>query len=598
MRLRSGDIAVLTLAAVALAPASAVAAKGPSAVPSKPVATAGKKLKLVARGTGSTAFVLSADGRRGRGDVVLGSRTLRRTRTTLTLRVPARTALGAYRLLACSPAKSSNCRASKGRLALTARPRPARVRPSAAPARAASAEVGRGGGSLSATGADGTTYTLTIPEGALLDTTSVSLTPLAAVRGMPMGARGARAVQIGPAGRELLKPATLAIAPPKLPSSAALTAFGFDANGRQLHLTPVERAGSEARISVFELDGAGIASAAAAARYLFSRSRMPTSLVHQLEQVAAAPRAPKRARGSQAMPSDALGAQAFALAVSIQGLALSGAIDDAVYQYVVWQSLAVMPEAVSWRALITAGFQGGFTREIGDARARCLGSREIGQMGRLLRYRDYLYAALITLPLQSLRTDIDQALERCLRFELVYEATIGGANGYGESVDARVASTIPIRMLIAGDTDRFTGQAALVLNSYATGPATCYTHTWAVSPVDPFAIREMSVGILRERGAESLPANIRMRFNLGSLDEQVTHTCPEQSDTYTDQQHAYDGVAAELLGGAAGGDLELSWMSAPSGGDYSSQSFTRSATGQDGGSYTGTFTFRLRHTPG
>ena len=599
MRLRSGDTRLLAAATavLALAPA-AVATAAPTATPSQPVASAGKKLKLVAKGTGSTAFVLSADRRRGRGDVALGSRTLRRKKTTLTLRVPRGTPLGAYHLLACSPAKSAKCRASKKRMAVTARPRPARVRPTADQARVATADIGRAGGSVTATGADGTRYTLTVPEGALLDPTSVSLTPLASVRGLPMGARGARAVQIAPAGRELLKPATLAVAPPKLPGKAALTAFGFDASGKQLHLTPVSRAGSEATISVFELDGFGIASAKAAARYAFSRSRMPTSLVHQLQQVAAAPRAPNGARASQAAPSDALGAQAFALAISIQALALSGSIDAAVLQYVPWNALAPMPEAGSWRALITQGFQGGLARELAEARARCVGAKDIRQMGRLLRYRDYLYTSLITLPLQGLRFDIDRELTRCLRFELAYEAVITGANGYGESVDARVSSTVPIQMLIPGDTDRFTGQATLTVDHYAVGPADCYTHTWAVSAVNPFVVREMSVGILRERGAELLPASLRMKFNLGSLDEQVTHSCPELSSTYTDQQHAYDGVAAELLGGAAGGDFELSWVAAPSGGDYSSQTFTKSATGQDGGSYSGTFTFRLRHTPG
>ena len=326
---------------------------------------------------------------------------------------------------------------------------------------------------------------------------------------------------------------------------------------------------------------------------------MPSSLVHQLEQVAAAPRLPKRAQSSQAAPSDALGAQAFALAIAIQGLALTGNIDDAALQYVPWTALAPMPEAASWRALITQGFQGGLVRELADARARCVGSKDIRQMGRLLRYRDYLYTTLITLPLQSLRVEIDQELTRCLRFELGYDATISGANGYGESVDATVTSTVPIQMMIPGDTNRFSGQAALVLGNYATGPADCWTHTWKVSPVDPFVIREMGVGIMRERGAESLPANIRMRFNLGSLDEQVTHICDgDPSSAYTDQQHAYDGVAAALLGGPAGGDFELSWVAAPSGGDYSSQTFTKSATADDGGSYTGMFTFRLRHTPG
>lgn len=600
---RLGHRAALTAAvAFALVPASSALAKAPSATPTPPLAAAGSKLRLTATGTGATTFLLSADRRRSKDDVSLGSRTLRRAKTKLSLRVPRRTGLGAYYVLACSPPNGSRCKATKSRMAVTARPSPARVRPKLDLGRVAAADIGRGGGSVTATGADGTRFTLTIPAGALLDPANVSLTPLTSAGTLPMGARGLRAVQIGPAGRDLLKPASLAIAPPKLPSKLELTGFGFDTGGRQFHLSPVSRSGSEASLKVFELEGLGIVSAKAGARYLFSRSRVPTSLVDQLLQVAAAPRAPKRASASQAGPRDALSAQVFALFTQIQALAISGDIDTAAAQFVVWDAISLgfsgqYPETLAWRALVGQAFQVGFAREIAQARAACL-SKDIRQMGRLLRFRDYLHTSLVSLPqLAGLRSDIDATVSRCLRFELDYDVSITGANGYGESVDARVTSTVPVQSPVPGDTDFFSGSAALVVANYAVGPVDCWTHTWSVSPSAPLAIKQMSVGISRERGAELLPANIRMTFNLGSLDEQVTHTCDgDPSSSYTDQQHAYDGVAAALLGGAAGADFELSWTAAPSGGDYSSQTFTKSA--QTDGNYTGTFTFRLRHTPG
>lgn len=599
-----GHLRVIAVAATfVVVPASEALAKAPSATPTPPLATAGSKLNLTAEGTGATGFLLSVDRRRSKDDVSLGSRTLRRAKTKLKLRVPPRTGLGAYYLLTCSPAKGARCKATKARIAVTARPRPAAVRPSLDQARAAAADVGRDGGSVTATGADGTRFTLTIPAGALLDPANVSLTPLASAGKLHMGARGLRAVQIGPAGRDLLKPATLAIAPPKLLARSVLTAVGFDSGGKQFHLKPVSRSGSEATLKVFELKGFGIASAKAGARYLFSRSRMPSSLMHQLEQVAAAPRAPGRARASQAGPRDALSAQLFALATQIQVMAASGDIDTAVSQFVVWDTLSLgfigqYPEIQAWRALVAQAFRAGFEKEIAQARVACLANKDLRQMGRLLRFRDYLYTALASLPLlQGLRSEIDGVVSRCLRFELVYDVAISGANGYGEGVTAQVASTVPIQTPVPGDTGFFSGSASLVVANYAVGPADCWTHTWNVTPANQFEVKRMSVGISRERGAELSPAQIRITFNLGSLDEQVTHTCDgDPSTSYTDQQHAYDGVAAELLGGAAGADFELSWTAAPSGGDYSSQTFTKSA--QTDGSYTGTFTFRLRHTPG
>lgn len=589
------------VAAIAMLPASSALAK-PAATPTPPLATAGSPVNLTVKGKGTAAFLLSADKRRSKDDRSLGSRKLKRAKTKLKLRVPPRTALGAYYVLTCSPATSSRCKASKSRMAVTARPRPARVRPKLDASRIATADIGRAGGAVTATGVDGTRFTLTLPAGALLDPTAVSLTPLTSAGKLPMGARGLRAVEIGPAGRDLLKPATLAIAPPTLPGKAVLTAFGFDAGGKQFHLTPVSRSGTEATVRVFELQGIGIGSAAAGARYLFSRSRVPTSLIDQLEQVAAAPRAPRRGQASQAAPTDALSTQLFALFTQIQTLAATGDIDTAVIQFVPWDAISSgltgqYPQILAWRALLTNAFQAGFTREIASARVACLSNKDIRQMGRLLRFRDYLHTSLITLPLQSLRSDIDSVVARCLRFELDYDVTISGANVYSESVDARVTSTVPVQSPVPGDTDFFSGSSPLTVANYVVGPADCWAHTWNVNPANPLVVKQMSVGIHRARGAETLPANIRMAFNLGSLDEQVTHTCDgDPSTTYTDQQHAYDGVAAALLGGEAGADFELSWAAAPSGGDYSSQTFTKS-TATDG-NYTGTFTFRLRHTPG
>jgi hypothetical protein len=601
LKLRMGHPLVLAAALVlATAPASAAAAKPPSAKPVKPLAKAGSTLRLAVKGTGTTAFLLSTDRRRGTGDISLGSRTLRRPRTRLALRVPGRTALGAYRVLTCTPARSSRCRATKSRIAVTARPRPARIRPRLDDARAAAANVGRGGGTLSATGADGTRFTLAIPAGALLDPANVTLTPVASAGRLPMGARGLKAVEIGPAGLDLLKPASLAIVPPKRVARSRLTGVGFDNGGRQFHLTPVSPSGSEATLRVFELEGLGIASATSGARYRFSRTRMPTSLVDQLQQVAAAPRAPRGVRASQAGPEDELSAQLFAVALAVQALATSGNIDAAVIQFVPWDSLSLgmtgrYPQLHGWRALVAQGFRAGFSREIASARAACLVG-DIRQMGRLLRFRDYLYTSLASLQLQDMRSVIDTVVSSCLRFELDYDVTITGANGYGEAVNARVTSTVPIGSPVPGDTDAFSGTAGLVVANYTVGPADCWDHTWNVSPAAPLQIKQMSVGILRSLGAEHLPAEIRMKFNLGSLDEQVTHTCDgDASTSYTDQQHAYDGVAAALLGGEAGSDFELNWTAAGSGSDYSSQTFTRS-TDVDG-SYTGTFTFRLRHTP-
>ena len=58
-------------------------------------------------------------------------------------------------------------------------------------------------GATSATGADGTVYTLTIPEDALATPTDMSLTPVASVSGLPTSGDVTYAVQLSPSGLQL-----------------------------------------------------------------------------------------------------------------------------------------------------------------------------------------------------------------------------------------------------------------------------------------------------------------------------------------------------------------------------------------------------------
>ena len=67
-------------------------------------------------------------------------------------------------------------------------------------ARAASGLIATSGGTLTATAADGTTYTLTVPADALLDDTTITLTPVIAIGGFVVGRRLVAAVDAEPSG--------------------------------------------------------------------------------------------------------------------------------------------------------------------------------------------------------------------------------------------------------------------------------------------------------------------------------------------------------------------------------------------------------------
>ena len=182
------------------------------------------------------AYFLSKDARRGGADLRLsGQRKLKavrartRAKGARRLVVPASTPAGAYRLIACADAtrkvkernERNNCRAARGTFRVTGFAGPEATLPAPAGSSPPSVAPGPGpspatsfpltpnpltvsqtlaaersvtqkmyGGfenSMSVTAADGTEYTLTLPQNALLSAQDVTMTPVTAVARAPAG---------------------------------------------------------------------------------------------------------------------------------------------------------------------------------------------------------------------------------------------------------------------------------------------------------------------------------------------------------------------------------------------------------------------------
>jgi len=102
--------------------------------------------------------------------------------------------------------------------------------------RAVSKEITVDGGALSAVATDGTTFTLTIPEGALFGPTVITLTPLSSfsVVEVPGESHG---VRIEPDGLPLLASPTLEVEPPKGESWPASAIVPLAITGRDQHVS-------------------------------------------------------------------------------------------------------------------------------------------------------------------------------------------------------------------------------------------------------------------------------------------------------------------------------------------------------------------------
>ncbi len=142
-----------------------------------------------------------------------------------------------------------------------ARPFDGRVAATLDDARAATASLGPDGGTVTATDADGTQYTLVVPAGALLVDTPITLTPVAAIDDLPLTGGLVAAVQFAPEGLQLYVPATLTIELAAAVDPAGLVGFGYAGSGAGLHLDLVGATGSTLVLSVTHFSGVGAAVA-------------------------------------------------------------------------------------------------------------------------------------------------------------------------------------------------------------------------------------------------------------------------------------------------------------------------------------------------
>jgi hypothetical protein len=113
------------------------------------------------------------------------------------------------------------------------------------------------GGSITATGADGSVYTLDIPSDALLNETTIGLTPVASIAGMPFGGDQTYAVQLSPDGLFLQNYAILTITPAEELAVDQQIFFDYLDIGKDVILAAPVVDSSEIKINVLHFSGYG-----------------------------------------------------------------------------------------------------------------------------------------------------------------------------------------------------------------------------------------------------------------------------------------------------------------------------------------------------
>jgi hypothetical protein len=587
---RAAACAVLAL--TTLAPSAGAAARPDVAVTALgdpvPAALAGTAVKASdtvgarsgrARAT-TTTYYLSVNKRLDRRDVKLrGARKVHRlsrgqsAKGTRSVVVPAKTKPGVYRLLACADGtrriresnERNNCRASKRTVAITPKPAPLRVQPALDQARAAEADIGPEGGSLSVTAADGTRMTLDVPAEALISRQKITMTPLSGLSGSPVPL--AYGVHFEPSGLTLLRTATLTIQPAAPLPADQVAGFGYTAGGDEFHLQPVKGDGSALALAVRHFSGAGVARADAGARRDLAGAHAPSGAGDAADQAAAAN----------------LGLQPWLEAMYWNAIALSASRDTfpvAMQELDQFTALAPAVPAMAARVpLLRAQLAAALRRLIAESRQRCFANTDLSEAGQVLRLASYAP------PLQDsqAQSDAAAAIQACVRFEVSMDARLEA--DVGDPVHMEVRAKGPVTLVSGFAPSSATGAAPLEVASYDVKPHDCWACQGTATPADPMRITNLRLSGLNVPGAPVLLDAVDI--DGGSVTESITHICSEpDSEPFTTPESIFLEGFADL----ARGRTFSGWTPVGNG------TFRTSRSG-DAGTGTGTLDLELRHTP-
>ncbi len=483
------------------------------------------------------------------------------------------------------------------------------------PSRSVTAHITTAGGSLTATGADGTTYALTVPPDALLDDTDITMTPIASVAGWSVAPGHTAAVLLAPDGLVFATPGQLVITPPQPITDLDGSPFRFYGDGQDAHLILPEPTATGIVIPVDHFSGHGFVWDVSIpfwlswARYKQTQAedRLVSRFAAELDYIRAQQKAGLTPDFSvqdvvegitSAWERDVLNRRLLLASQSCKDaqFALNGytAFNRNMQVLKLDQRIEAPPRLFNLARYLCAE----------EATRLCFATGDVERLARIL-LTDARSLAVMN---ASTNGDTSRYLEACDQFELQVaehsDQNLGNGQG-AENLKADITITIPIRYVPSADDTRLLGdtlgQAKGVLKSgtgsLATLGGTCsITLDKGVADV-PFEATLTSLKFINT-GPESTTRRFQdvvLAFMGGHLTANATIHCPAGSAPYGTRNLPF--VFARYQGANQGAVTISTWDP----GSYptlATKTFTRTMSIGATGTGTETLVLKFIHTPG
>ncbi len=342
-------------------------------------------------------------------------------------------------------------------------------------AQSSSALITTQGGSLTVTGEDGTLYTLNIPNDALLVDTTITMTPVATLTGLPFGSADSLAVQLEPEGLTFNNFVTLTITPKQTMPVDQQLMFTYQGAGQDVILAFPVVDSNEIKMQLMHFSGYGVTKGLLADIEPV-RSRIGGTAERRIQSVAAE-------RLGRERQAQLLGSEDD-----------SAGLKDLVDLFDQYENEVVKPRIAAAGESCAAG-QLALQTLLGFERQKQLLGMESNGLQDVVNLMDVVGAVCVKEEYELCKNDhvihrmvpvwlgmerqsqllgggvatetIKMArdlTQKCLSFELVFSSSATFDAGDGEGYDSTVTSTV--KMHFSTDTLRITGEAPLVNSSF------------------------------------------------------------------------------------------------------------------------------------
>ncbi len=393
------------------------------------------------------------------------------------------------------------------------------------------------GGMVTATGADGTSYTLEIPADALLVETLVSLTPVQSLDGLPFGAGSAFAVQLAPEGLAFNNYVTLTITPAQPIPLAEQIMFDFQADGEALGLALPAMDPGTIQIHLLHFSGAGVSK----------------GLLADLEPVRQRLGGSVEARLQSAMAAAVQQARQNGEAMESLWATLSAYFNEYVERVVKPRLAAAGESCAAGRLAIETILSVERQRQLlglADENSSLMSElvdlmEPVGQVCLKEEYElcrdEHIVHRIATAWLSVLRQlqlfGIDSSaleaegreyVERCLSFDLELEST-AVAEQMGASFESRVTSEVPLRAKVDGYSVTIEGEGPANNETFAVSIPGCSAVTSRGGGT--FAVIRLNFDVATSGAGDQLGAvrDLHLSYDPGTTSESYTLTCQGMS---------------------------------------------------------------------